>query len=322
MMWKKLGIGIMCAVMACGVLAGCGGGGSADNGLGKVVSTSGKAIKFGDKEGKILRLETPTEVPSLQKSSNNIVWYKDAIFATSYTADGAMKYTIQDKKIVVSKDKVEAKNLSAFEGTDGTRLYYRTKDNPTGHGAINAGKDEGVIESKTGGYFTVMPSGKQGFIWFNNKVVYPVKLDNGKVTSVDQTNWLKGEMGGPVGVVTNGEAIFMEGVFKLDGKNHRCIYEYKLDGSLVRQYGEKNEKEPGGLRSPSGWTVTKDYVVVYDGGNQLLDLYKRADGSFVGAVKSSDLDLKVSIENMTPISDNLVLVYGHGDYSQFALIQL
>ena len=34
-----------------------------------------------------------------------------------------MKYTIQDKKIVISKDKVEAKNIAAFQGTDGTRLY-------------------------------------------------------------------------------------------------------------------------------------------------------------------------------------------------------
>ena len=199
---------------------------------------------------------------------------------------------------------------------------YRTDDNPTALGAINDGKDEGVIYNQHVGCFTPAPGGKQGFIWFNNQVVNPVKMDNGKVSSVEQTNWLKGEMTGPVGVIINGESVFMEGAYKLDGKNHRCIFEYKLDGTLVRKYGEKNEKEPGGLRSPSGWTATKDYVIIYDGGNQLLDLYKRADGAFVGAVKSSDLGLTVSIENMTFIGENLVLIYGHNDASQLALLQI
>lgn len=319
MMWKKLGVGIICAVMVCGILAGCG---DTDNGLGKVVSSSGKAVKFGEKEGKILLLETPKEVSSLQSSTNNIVWLKDAIYATSYKEDGAMKYTIQDKKIVISKDKVEAKDIAAFQGTDGTRLYYLTKDNPTGLGAINDGKDEGVIYDQHVGYFTPVPGGKEGFIWFNNQVVNPVKMDNGKVTSVLQTNWLKGDMGGPVGVYVNGDSVFMEGDYKLNGKSHRCIFEYKMDGTLVRKYGEKDEKEPGGLRSPSGWTATKDYVLIYDGGNGVLNLYKRADGAFVGAAKSSDLGLTVSVENMTFISENLVLLYGYNDASQFALLQI
>ena len=320
MMWKKLGIGIMCAVMACGILAGCGGG--ADNGLGKVVSSNGKAIKFGDKEGKLLTLETPADVPSLQRSTNNIVWLKDTIYATSYTQEGIFKYTIQDKKIVPAKDKLEIKNMRPFQGTDGTRLYYSTTDNPTGLGVVNGGKDEGVIYDQGIGYFAPAPGGKQGLIWYNNRVVNPVKLDNGKVSSVEQINWLKGEMSGPVGVIINGESVFMEGGIKVDGKNHNCIFEYKMDGTSVRQYGEKNEKEPGGLRSPSGWTATKDYVIVYDGGNSVLDLYKRADGSFVGAVKYGDLGLTVSIESMTTIGDNLVLVYGHSGTAQFALLQI
>lgn len=321
MMWKKLGLALMCAALACSVLAGCGGG-SADNGLGKVVASSGKAIEFGSQKGKILALETPEDVPSLYQHSNNIVWLKDTIYATGYKGEGVMKYTIQDKKIAPVAEKLDVKNIEAFQGTDGTRLYYVSKDNPTGLGVVNNGKDEGVIYDSHVGYFTPAAGGKQGFIWFNNQVVYPVKLDNGKVGSVEQMNWLKGDMTGPTGVVINGEAVFMLGGFKLDGKNHQCIFEYKLDGTLVRKYGDKNEKEPGGLRSPSGWTVTKDYVIIYDGGNQLLDLYKRADGSFVGAVKSSDLGLSVSIEYMTPVSDNMVLIYGHGTNSQFALLQI
>ena len=56
MKFKKLGMGILCAVMACGILAGCGGGG--DDPMTAMVKSSGQAVKYGDKEAKVLALET------------------------------------------------------------------------------------------------------------------------------------------------------------------------------------------------------------------------------------------------------------------------
>ena len=108
---------------------------------------------------------------------------------------------------------------------------YRTDDNPTALGAINDGKDEGVIYNQHVGCFTPAPGGKQGFIWFNNQVVNPVKMDNGKVSSVEQTNWLKGEMTGPVGVIINGESVFM-----MNGQTGQFVGSLPIDQKKLQLY--------------------------------------------------------------------------------------
>lgn len=331
--FKNLSAGILCVVMACSILVGCGGAGgggssggsssTVENTLAKTVAADGKAFKFGDKDGKILAIETPKDFKQLKYFNSSLVWLKGAFYAVG-NDDGAglAKYMIKDKKIDIPKDNVITKDAVFLQGTDGTYMYYQDKDSKM-HFVVDD-KEGGISYDKSTGWFAPAPGGKKGLQYFNNQVVYDVTLDKGKYTEVGTKNLLTEKMNGPTRVYINGDAVFMEGGYdKTANETIYLIYEYKMDMSFVRKYGDMSIKEPGGLNGNFYMTAAKDYVVAFDVVKYVLNIYSRKDGKFIAAVNKDDLGIIGEIKSMVPVQDNLILAYDFDEgVSHFYLIQL
>ena len=323
-MIKKIGIGIVCAIMACGILAGCGGTtkkAGPEEALQALVTKEGTPIKVGEKDIHILNLDTPPDVKRIDGESAGMVWLNGSIYGITMANDrNLVKLTIKDKKIELAKESLPMDRNSYMDGTDGTQIYYA---NNRRHHILKDGKDGGIIYDKDAGRFTPFAGGKEGLLWYDNAKIYKVKLENSKITDVDTDNWLQSdEMKSMYQIVMNGDSIFMAGWYDLNVKKEALLFEYNTSGKLIRKFGDGEAGQPGVVnRNIYAVAVTKDYVVLADDSKE-IKLYDRKDGKFIGAIKSEDLKFPTHPDCMVQLSDNLVLAHNFSGTSSFTLISL
>lgn len=324
-MLKKIGIGIICAVFACGILAGCGGGKSNKDdtvtALQALVTKDGTSIKIGDKDAHVLSLDTPPDIKRIDGESAGMVWMNGAIYGITMANErDLVKLIIKDKKIEVAKDSLKVGRTSYMDGTDGTNIYYR---NGQRHHILRDGKDGGIIYDKDMGRFTPFPGGSEGLCWFDNAKVREVELKDGKVTDVDKDNWLQSsEMKSMNHIIVNGDSVFMAGWYDLKVLADGVIFEYNKSGKLIRKYGDGEAGKPGAIvKGIQTFAVTKDYVIVSDDTKD-IKVYSRNDGKFIGSFKSEVLKFPTQPDCLTQISDNLVLAHNFSQTSSFTLISL
>ena len=324
-MLKKLGVGALCVVLACGILVGCGGNRSHKDdvaaSLQTLVNKDGTAIKIGEKDAHVLSLDTSPEVKRLDSESAGMVWLDGALYGITMANErNLVKLTIKEKKIEVAKDPLPLGRTSYMDGTDGTQIYYR---NAQRHHILNNGKDGGIIYDKEMGRFTPLPGGKEGFFWFDNAKVTRAKLENGKVTDVDKDNWLRsGEMKSMNHIIVSGDSVFMAGWYDLKVKPDSLVFEYNDSGKLVRKYGDGEAGQPGVIvKGICSLAVTADYVIVADDSKE-VKVYNRNDGKFVGIIKSEDLKFPFHPDCLVQLSGNLILAHNFSQTSSFTLISL
>ena len=319
-MLGKIGSALLCAALACIMLAGCGGD-SGDKGaatLQSPVAKGGTAGKYGPKEARVVPLGTPPEVRRIDGEAAGMVWLNDSIYGITMANDrDLVKLSIKGKKIELAKESLRLGRNSFLDGTDGTQIFYK---NDTRHHVLKDGKDGGIIYDVEVGRFTPFPGGQEGFLWYDNAEVHKVKLENGKITSVDETEWLKSHSmdGGMNHIVISGEAVFMAGFMRKDGKNQPAVFEFTMDGTQTRIYGEGTPAFRNGIY---GLAVTKDYVVVADDTKEVR-IFSRSDGQFIGSFSCEALKFPNHPDCLVQISDNLLLAHQYSSTSSFTLISL
>ena len=303
-MWLKT---VLCSALAAAavMLSGCG-----DNSITGMVSKDGTALNCGDQNAHVMAMEGPDV--KVQFSNSTLIWQDNAMYFLSKQNE-LLKFTIKDKKLVTGENNgVIAQNVRALSGTDGKRLYFKTKDQALKY--IEDGK-EYETGFKDYGWFVPAEDGKHGVVWFNSGQIYIVGVDNGKVSPAKEPLVPDPPFSGATWCAIKDNTIYTDGREKGADRKFENITRMDLEGKVLNTYGPYKE-------SALYYAVTKDYLCIYSRGEDGVRVYRLRDGSFVGSLTKNDIKMKGGAYGIYALEKNTIALVTDYEGLHLCLIAL
>ena len=291
---KKWLAAIIGGAMVMSVLAGCGGGDSADKKdskaaapavkveapvkakVGNVDITSQKLAGFSVKsdsvfaikgltnyQGKLVYADNSKNLTALALKDNALSIDKGMFKEGILTGEGRMEFPVAD--------------TAGYVYFNGSNKVYSVKD-----GKISVMKDNCVD------HFAPAPDGQSGYLYQLDSLK-KVTLDAGVVKS-EEPGFVDPKAGqGPFkqieqAVVDKDGTVYLAGAAAQG--NLAVMVSYSPAGQQLAQFGGADFKAPDKISAPAGIALTNKYVCVAT--TDALKVWAK-DGTFVGAVKNKDL---------------------------------
>ena len=330
-MLKKLGYSIMVGLLACSVIAGCGGGdkkdGSGDSGSAPAATTTttkkaDAELKFGLYRAKMYKVENSAML-FLQNRNNR---------PKRLTIDGKYLYAMNEQKylarLIIDANK---KTITMDNPTLASGLWENAQLSANGYGVFFLKNSRPYFLAKSGIREVVVDGQHRhieavddriGYEYMNQNEVHKVELKSNGVVSkrlglarpeFTVRRGGKDSIGANVMLLSDRDGFYCFGQ-AIEGRSvGRGVY-YNKNYKLIASYGPSYKK--GAISQDKGYigmlgdaVVTDRFVLMCDKGKALVNLYDKKSGRCHGALTFSEVGgPNTPYISMATIERNKVLV--------------
>lgn len=337
-MLKKVAYGIMIGLLACSVVAGCGGGNKGGSSGGSTSTSSSikkpdVELKFGSYTAKMYKIENSAQLflgYSTGKVKRLSIDGKDLYAITAKGDLAKLKIDAMNKTIAMDNPLLTTdlwNNSQVSANSNG--VYYVKKSRLYFYGKTRD-KEQQVINK-----FTQLEAinGNSGYMYMNQGPVNKVELKgDGVISKVGQEvrphmsrrRGGKDSIGANCFILTdtNGFYVFGDGGAKQGVPSHGIGVWYDKDNKIKATYGgEKNQQSmtdgPGYIAGAGDAAVTNRYVVFCDKTRGNVHLFERSSGRFLGTLSYDEVGgPQTKYINLARVDSNKVLVVAGNASSQ------
>ncbi len=328
-MLKKLGYGIIIGLMACSVVAGCGGGNKGASSGGPATTTTSSAskadaeLKFGSYTAKMYKVENSAQLFLANRNNRpkrvsingkNMYAMTDQKYLAKLVIDANKKSITMDNPALVSGLWDNAQ-ISA----NGYGVYFSKSTRP--YFLSNTGNKEIMVDGQSGHIEAL--DDRNGYRYINQNEVRKVELKSSgvvaKTLDVVRPDYTvrrggKDTIGANVVILSDRDGFYAFGNGLSNGRTiGRGVY-YDKNNRLTAVYGADYKKDApaqdkGYITQSGDAVVTDRYALICDKAKAMVNLYDKKTGRCHGALSFTEVGgPNTKYISMAKIERNKVLV--------------
>lgn len=297
-MWKKLGLGLITALAACTLLAGCGGDAKSNDGS-KNTPPEPPIKKLDLKIGSVNAKYYPLLNESQQVISGSSVGISgEELYAYNRDKKAIQKYEIKRDKLVMKKDNfIRRVPYSATDpcfAVTGRSIIVAAGHNVYGFSRYSSFVD--VLAKHQMPYIRTSSTSKKLYGWKSDTTIYTAELNdkaqivNRKTPSKYQRSY---QSGPPSAYLTkiahmagefNGFYIF--GDRRVEGSSCGVAYFMDLNGKIQKRFNYAPKGDAAYVKEANGGAVTDKYVVLSDQSH--IAIYDKKTSNYLGSASMKE----------------------------------